>query len=292
MKGVFVVNRYYSDEGTEYVRSRLTHELARLGHTLEVAPCPAAVIGENCEAERWSGYDYAVFWDKDVAAARALESGGLRLFNRAHAIETCDDKVKTYLALLGSGASVPKTIVAPLVYDVNSGEDREFIRGVAQSLGYPVVVKAATGSQGRQVWLAACEAELAEISARLAHTPHLYQRYTADERGADIRVMVVGGRAVACCKRRSTTDFRSNVNLGGSAERFSPSASLVSEAERIAGLLGLDYGSVDFLTASGTFVEANSNAYMRAVESLGFDVAGAYARHIVAVTEAEHGSGN
>jgi glutathione synthase/RimK-type ligase-like ATP-grasp enzyme len=131
------------------------------------------------------------------------------------------------------------------------------------------------------------------IHGNLLHTPHVFQSYVADERGVDIRVYVVGGKAVACCKRRNTTGFRSNVHLGGRAEKYDAPEALLREAERIATILGLDYGSVDFLTGeSHVFVEANSNAYIFAIEKLGYNVAGAYADHIVSTMEKENARKN
>lgn len=281
MRGAFVVNKYYTDNGIEYVAARLSEELNKRGHSLDFTPCPTLCYDSDCGFNLGGGFDFVIFWNKDYMLARALEKSGVRVFNSADAIEVCDDKAKTYLKLSGSGISVPKTIVAPLVYDVSEETDLDFIRQVESYLGYPVVVKENTGSQGRQVYLAGTRAELAALHSSLLHIPHIFQNYVADERGVDIRIYVVGGRAVAWCKRRNTTGFKSNVHMGGRAEKYDAPAALIREAERIAVALGLDFGSVDFLTGrTHVFAEANSNAYIYAIESLGFDIAGAYAQHI------------
>ena len=69
-------------------------------------------------------------------------------------------------------------------------------------------------------------------------------------------------------------------------EKYDASEELVSEAERIASIIGLDYGSVDFLTGkTHIFAEANSNAYMFGIERLGYNIAGAFADHIVRTVE-------
>ena len=196
MRGAFVVNKYYTDNGIEYVASRLSAELGKRGHTLEFTPCPTLIYDENCSFDFGGGIDYVIFWNKDYMLARALEKAGIKVFNNSRAIEICDDKAKTYLQLFGSGVKVPRTVVAPVVYDVSEGTDSSFIARVENYLGYPVVVKENTGSQGRQVYLAQTRAELISLHASLLRTPHIFQRYEADERGVDIRVYVVGGKAV------------------------------------------------------------------------------------------------
>lgn len=286
LRGAFVVNKYYTDNGIEYVASRLSAELGKRGHTLEFTPCPTLIYDENCSFDFGGGIDYVIFWNKDYMLARALEKAGIKVFNNSRAIEICDDKAKTYLQLSGSGVKVPRTVVAPVVYDVSEGTDSSFIARVENYLGYPVVVKENTGSQGRQVYLAQTRAELISLHASLLRTPHIFQRYEADERGVDIRVYVVGGKAVACCKRRNTTGFKSNVHMGGRVEKYEASDALKTEAERIASVIGLDYGSVDFLTGeTHVFAEANSNAYMFGIEQLGYDIAGPFAEHIVRTVE-------
>ena len=45
-------------------------------------------------------YAFAVYLDKDKYLGKLLELKGLRLFNRAAAVELCDDKMITYLHFL------------------------------------------------------------------------------------------------------------------------------------------------------------------------------------------------
>lgn len=284
MRGAFVVNKYYTDDGIEYVYSRLKSELEKQGLGFTKVNCPTLVYDDTGAAHADIDADFAVFWNKDAAVARILERK-MPVFNGSGAIETCDDKAKTYLKIACNGISVPRTIVAPVRYDVTQEIDDELLLRAERELGFPVVVKENTGSQGRQVYLAENREELKALSQKLIHVPHILQRYVSQERGVDVRIYVVGGKAIAGCKRRNTTSFKSNVHMGGVAEKFVPSAELAAEAEKIAEIIGLDYGSVDFLTEDGCFVEANSNAYFKAIESLGYDIAGAYACHIVKATE-------
>jgi glutathione synthase/RimK-type ligase-like ATP-grasp enzyme len=68
-----------------------------------------------------------------------LGKSGMRLFNSAEAIETCDDKMLTYLALEGSGLRLAKTIPSPLCYTKGATPNTAFLQCVAEKLGFPLV---------------------------------------------------------------------------------------------------------------------------------------------------------
>ncbi len=280
----FVRNKYYNDSGMDYVFDRLHDELNKRNILLFLADNLYAGFpfkAPDCE--------FAVFWDKDAALARALENAGIRLFNSARATELCDDKEKTFAALAGKIA-LPQTLIAPLVYDVSNGEDERFISLTEKELGYPVVVKECSGSQGRQVYLAENRTELIALHRRLMRVPHLFQRFIAGEcAGSDTRVYVVGKKAVGAVERKNTTDFRSNTFLGGKMNKIALSEELAKKAETVATALNLDYGSVDFICEDGeyAFIEANSSAYMQNAEKNGIPLAELFAEYIA---EAAYGA--
>lgn len=83
-----------------------------------------------------------------------------------------------------------------------------------------MVVKEAYGSFGAQVYLAKNRSELDALRNRLKYMPHLYQRYVKNSSGEDIRIIVVGGKAVAAMKRKNKGDFRANIELGGVGENI------------------------------------------------------------------------
>ena len=133
------------------------------------------------------------------------------------------------------------------------------------------------------------EAALRQLAGEWKLVPHLYQKRVG-KRGEDLRVLVVGGKAVACMRRKNEADFRSNVELGGRGEAASPPPAFIAAAERCAAILGLDYCGVDILDEGGLpFVcEVNSNAMFNEAEKVtGVNVAGAYAEHILRSLHAE-----
>lgn len=278
MKGLIVRNRYYTDEGMEYVFSRLADEFGRRG--VECSVCsPVLTVGRNGRPATDADGDFAVYWNKDVALCAALERQ-MRCFNSSETIAKCDDKLATYLALAGI-AAVPRTIAAPLMYAASDATDDEFLTQV-ETLGYPLIVKERVGSRGEQVFLIRNRSQLREQYKRLRHTPHMYEAYIEDgER--DLRVYVVGGKAVGAVTRKGA-GFKSNLFAGAQAERAEPDGGITAVAERIAETLRADYCAVDFAGRENVLLEVNSNAYFTGAEQCGLNVAGALAEYIAEVT--------
>lgn len=232
-----------------------------------------------------AGYNFVVYLDKDKYLGRMLEKMGMRLYNTAEAIETCDDKMLTYLALEGSGLRLAKTIPSPLCYTKGATPNVAFLQSVAEELGFPMVVKKSYGSFGAGVQLVHGMDELQKIAQEWLHEPHFYQEYIADTKGKDIRVIVVGGKAIGCMERVAQDgEFRSNIELGGVGQKINPPKAYIEAAESAARILGLDYCGVDLLeTEDGPVLcEVNSNAFFEGFEKVtGINVAKAYARHII-----------
>jgi len=264
-----IVGRYYSDSGTDYAVGRLIEEAEKQSITLRVIKAGITIIPDgqikDCSVP-------VIFFDKDINFARALERSGYRLINNAGAIKICNNKIATYEELVESRIKLPETIVAPLVYDVCDGEDKEFIDLIEKQFEYPIVVKENIGSQGRQVYLAKDRSELETLNKKLRHIPHHYQRYYGNDsnNGGDVRVYVIGGKARITVRRTNTSDFRGNVCLGSAVTRLGEDEAEVYEAVavRVSKKLKLDYCAIDFADCKGmpVLLEVNSNAYFEAVE--------------------------
>ena len=191
-KAIILINAYTHFEAELNQPRRIGEELSKLGVEAEILRnSPSAIEAEG---------DFCVFLDKDKYAARALEKR-MRLFNRAEAVETCDDKMLTYLAL--KGLPQPDTVSSLLCYTPGAAVEEKFLAEVEGRLGYPVVVKENFGSLGKQVYLARNRAELASLAERLRPVPHLYQKFIAESGGRDVRAICVGGEVVACMKREN-----------------------------------------------------------------------------------------
>ena len=261
-------------------------ELAKLGVDAEILPNDAffcTVEGDGGIVSRLSGFDFVVYLDKDKYVARMLQKCGVRLFNRAEAIEDCDDKMLTAIRLANAGIPMPPTVPGLLCYDENAPLNAAAMDRAAQILGYPLVVKSSYGSLGSGVHLARDAGELKDICQKLKCSPHLFQKFIAESSGRDARVIVVGGEVTAAMTRTAHGDFRSNLELGGSGSPLVPDDGLAELCRRVARHICLDYCGIDILFGSNGYLvcEVNSNAFFGGIERVtGINVAAAYAAHM------------
>ncbi len=209
--------------------------------------------------------DFIVFWDKDIRLAKQLESVGFKLYNSAHAIELCDDKSLTHIALSNCNIPMPKTVIAPLTYAGIGYTDTEFLNNVCDYLKFPIVVKECCGSFGQQVYLTHTLDELKRLTSEKAGIPLIFQEFVKTSISRDIRLYVVGGKVVASMLRENTNgDFRANVANGGKVSPYMPTESEIDVALRACEELSLTFGGVDILFGKdGTplLCEVNSNAH-------------------------------
>lgn len=289
MRGLIIINAYPAGEKFYHQANRLAEELRLLNVEVDILRNGEvyALLNEQGELQTpaLKKYDFAVYLDKDKYLGRMLESTGLRLFNTPKAVEICDDKMLTYLALQGAGIRLAKTIPAPLCYTKDAKVDEVFLKKVAEELGFPLVVKKSFGSFGVGVQLVHGMPELKQVAQKFLHEPHFFQEYIAQSQGRDIRVMVVGGKTVAAMERVAQKgEFRSNIELGGEGRQIDLPPIYAEIAEKAAKTLGLEYCGVDLLqTKEGPILcEVNSNAFFEGLEkTTGCNVAAAYAKRIL-----------
>ena len=282
-KGAIIVNAYW--RGGDVGAEKIADALRALGVSVTLLRNDEVDlrVGEGIEGE--FPYDFAVFLDKDDHLARLLEKRGVRLFNNAESIRLADDKMLTHIAL--APLPQPETISSPLYFA--GKDDPEYLAKVEKALGYPVVVKKCFGAFGREVYLAKDREELTALRARFLGEPHLYQKYI--ECGAsDLRVITIGGKAVAAMRRHATAagEFRANAELGGSGEAIPVTPDIRYLAEEASRLLGLEYAGVDLLWDGEKYLvtEVNSNAHFRLIQEVtGVPVATLYAEYILSAMD-------
>lgn len=284
MKVLIVVNAYIKNPSQISQADRIAEELTLLGAEVCVERNInlARISDGRVLAEK---YDFCVFLDKDRVAARLLEKSGLRLFNSAAGIEVCDDKMLTNTALANGGFNLPDCVYAPLCYYADGKANADFLRHAVEFLGLPLVAKINYGSLGAGVTLIKTYEELENYEKEHITEPHFYQKFIDCGVGEDIRVIVVGGKVVCAMKRRNERDFRSNIELGGSGEKYCCDDKLARLCIGVAEKLKLDYCGVDILTdrAGKRYVcEVNSNAFFAAAERVcKVNIARAYAQYMV-----------
>ena len=205
--------------------------------------------------------DFAIFWDKDIYFAKRLEQNGIRLFNTAKAIELCDNKILMYQELAKNKIHIPRTLVAPKTFEGLGYTDIAFLDAVSKEIGWPMVIKETYGSFGEQVYLANNKEEAAQIIERIGYKDFLMQEFIASSKGKDIRINVVGDKAVASMLRENKDDFRSNISSGGNGTKYEPSKEYIDLAIKAAKALGLSFAGVDVMFGeNGPIIcEVNSN---------------------------------
>lgn len=283
-KALILINAYSVLPSYLNQANRLAQEFKKLGVEAEIRRNDLGLyIKDGSIAGYTGGYDFCVFLDKDKYTAAMLEAAGLRLFNRRSAVEICDDKMLTHLALAGKGIPMPDTVAGALCYTQDAALSDETVRKLENSLGYPMIIKQSYGSLGKGIYRVENRKELKNVYDGIKLAPHLFQRSIEESYGRDIRVIVVGRKCVAAMERRSDGDFRSNLELGGKGFPYKTDVKLNDICRRTSEILDLDYCGIDLLVGREGYLvcEVNSNAFFGGIEKVtGIDVAKIYAEYI------------
>ena len=283
-KALILINAYSVLPSYLNQANRLAQEFKKLGVEAEIRRNDLGLyIKDGSIAGYTGGYDFCVFLDKDKYTAAMLEAAGLRLFNRRSAVEICDDKMLTHLALAGKGIPMPDTVAGALCYTQDAALSDETERKLENSLGYPMIIKQSYGSLGKGIYRVENRKELKNVYDGIKLAPHLFQRSIEESYGRDVRVIVVGRKCVAAMERRSDGDFRSNLELGGKGFPYKTDIKLNDICRRTAEILNLDYCGIDLLVGREGYLvcEVNSNAFFGGIEKVtGIDVAKIYAEYI------------
>ena len=285
-KGLILTNAYAKLAAFSKQANRLKEELETLGVSVDILKNDGffAFINERGEIQTsLKDYDFCVYLDKDKYISQMLEKQGVRLFNNHQSIIDCDDKATTFIRLANSGIPMPLTLSGLLCFTPEEKVRAEALDKIEKTLGYPLIAKACFGSLGKDVYKIDDRNQLEEIAETLKCKPHLFQQFIAESAGKDIRVIVVGGKVEAAMLRSSQTDFRSNIELGGTGSPTEIDETLKQTCEKVASLLNLDYCGIDVLISNDGYriCEVNSNAFFGGIETVtGVNVAGLYAEHI------------
>lgn len=286
-RGIIVINAFDASPTYLYQSARLKEEFDLLGADVTIYKNDDFGLStdENGIRLTFKDVDFVIYLDKDKYLLEALTLSGIKVFNTREAIENCDDKVLTYLALAKANIPTPATYPAPLCYKPDSTVSKVALKRIATELSYPIIVKESFGSLGKGVYLAKDEKELETLANRLIDRPHLFQKFVSTSYGKDVRVIVIGGEVVGGMIRQSENDFRSNVAAGGRAEKYGLSDEIKEIALKAHKALGLDYSGVDILFGENgkpIVCEVNSNAFFKSFEAVThINVARKYAEYVL-----------
>ena len=271
-KGYIIINGFLREEKFFSLYSALKQSADKAGLQLELKTnielmCDIA-SGKTVANETLP--PFAIFWDKDVRLAKTLEAAGMKLFNSASAIELCDDKSLTHIALMNR-VPQPKTVLIPLTFPRVGYTDCTFLEKIADYLGFPFVIKQCFGSFGAGVYLAGNMEEAKAALMKTAGGAAIAQQYIASSFARDIRAYIVGDKVAAAMLRHNESgDFRANVAQGGKADTYTLSEAQAALAVKTAQLLGCTFAGVDLLFGENgemTVCEVNSNAHFAGISA-------------------------
>lgn len=185
-----------------------------------------------------------------LAELAVWERLGIPCVNSSLSLGLGRDKSLT-LATLGSArVPVPRTVLL-------GREPLE--QALLQFKKPPWILKHPVSTKGQGVMLIESRRSLRSVvdSFQALGQPMLLQEFVASAKGADIRVIVLGGKARAAVRREAPTEqeFRSNLALGGRSSTIPMDSQLAGLAEAAAQALGLEVAGVDILEgATGPLV--------------------------------------
>ena len=260
MKTWLVVNSFMNTEKFKNLYQMLSDAFDKRGVSLEIKTASdiSLEVGKKINDKP----EFIIFWDKDIYLAQRLEQQGIKLFNSAKAVELCDNKILMYQELVNKGIRIPRTFIAPKTFEGLNYSKRDFVSNVIKEIGLPLVVKEAYGSFGEQVYLANTLDEANKIIDQIGYKDFLMQEYIASSKGRDIRINVVGNKAIVSMLRENKNDFRSNISNGGSGTKFEPKQEYLDLAIKASKALGLDFAGVDVMFGPNDepiICELNSN---------------------------------
>jgi RimK family alpha-L-glutamate ligase len=265
MLGWLIVNSFVESKKFHELYEFLKNAAQRYEIDLEIRTSDSLLCHMESDFAEFDLPDFVLFWDKDIFLARRLEQKGLRLFNSASAVETCDNKILTTLCL-SHRVPLPKTVIAPKTFEGVNYCNKSFLHRAGEILWYPMILKEACGSFGQQVYLAQNAAEAEQIVDRMGHKDFLMQEFISSSVGRDVRVNVVGDRAVSAMLRYNENDFRSNISNGGSMKPFDLTPRQEQIAVAACRAIGLDFAGVDLLfgpDGDPIVCEVNSNPHFK-----------------------------
>ncbi|MGN0772140.1 MAG: RimK family alpha-L-glutamate ligase [Christensenellales bacterium] len=261
MTGYLIINRYFSTPKLREQYDMLIKAFSKKGVSLTPRFNDSFCIDVTGD-EIKDKPDFVLMWDKDVFLAKALEGQGIRLFNNSKSIEICDDKATMHVVLGANNVPCPNTVIAPMTYPNIGYDNLEFVEQAGKRLGFPMIIKLSRSSYGMGVFLAKDLFEAQNIMSSVRETAIL-QHYEQDSFGTDVRVFVVGGKAICAVKRSNDNDFRSNVEQGGRMEHIRLDGEMAELAQAAANATGAEYAGVDLIYGKdGLLVcEVNTSAH-------------------------------
>ncbi len=198
-----------------------------------------------------------------LAIIRQLERLGVYSCNTSKTIEIVKDKLQMHQLIAQSNLPTPKTILVKFPVNIDV---------VKNEIGFPIIVKNVTGSEGNGIYLCESENNFTDLMELIYSNNQkaniIIQEFVQKSRGKDLRVFVLGGKVIGCMKRFSKSSFKANFSRGGHVDPFKRNADIDWLATETARLVGLDIAGIDLLFDKKGYkiCEANSSPGFKGLE--------------------------
>jgi len=212
-----------------------------------------------------------------LAVVNQLDMMGVPVLNNSVPIARSRDKFRCLQLLARFGIDIPRTVM--------TNQKAEVPMALRQIGGLPAILKLIRGTQGIGVMIAHTQEEIEGILGTMSELGQeiLLQEFIGESRGRDLRILVVGDRAVAAMRRTAMAgEFRSNLHRGGEGKPVKIPAGYAEVALQATRVMGLELAGVDLLeTKQGPKVmEVNSSPGFEGLErATQVDVAGMIIEH-------------
>lgn len=224
-----------------------------------------------------------------LAVVNQFEMMGVPLVNASQAIGRSRDKLHALQLLARAGVDIPKTVM--------TRHPSQIHRALELVGGPPAILKLVRGTQGIGVILAETEQSAQQVVETLFSIGMtvLVQEFVEESEGRDVRVVVVGGRAVAAMRRQARIgEFRSNVHRGATGTPLELPPAYARTARLACRAMRLQVAGVDLIESrqGPKVLEVNSSPGFEGIEECtGVDVAGAVVEHAAAHARRAGGRG-
>lgn len=217
--------------------------------------------------------DRCVSHTQALAALTILQGWNLPTVNEADVVRICGNKLDTSMALIAARVPTPKVTVAV---------SAEAALAAIEAMGYPVVLKPATGSWGRLLAKVndreAAEAllEHKEILGSVHHSIFYVQEYV-DKSGRDLRSFVVGDQTVAAVARKSD-HWITNTARGAAVEAVTVTEEIDRLSQAAAQAVGGGVLAIDLFEQADGKLSVNevnhSMEFRNSTQPTGVDIPG------------------
>ncbi len=196
---------------------------------------------------------------------RFLKRKGVFVLNDDISIANAKDKLKAVQILSARNIPIPKTMLAK--FPINT----KFIQ---KEFKFPLILKSISGSHGKGVVLCETKSQFSDIVKLVEKTRNsddnlIIQEFISESRGKDIRVYVLGGRAIGAMLRTAKSKgYKSNFSDGGSVQEYPLNPEIEWLAVESAKAIGLENAGVDILFDKDGYrvCEVNSNPGFKGFE--------------------------